>query len=128
MKELSATAERSQRIWVPAGQLWPLLSGPQAWSARPDRFAFDVTVPPGTRLRVVLGVNGTRPVVSTYELADEAPGLAVSMRAVTQSAFCWPGNLPGGKSETFAFAMADAAQRAANGYRDLIGTRASQQP
>lgn len=79
--ELLAIAERSQTIRVPASQLWTLLSGPQMWSAQPNRFAFDVTVPPSTRLRVVLGVNRSLPVIGTYEIEDEAPGLAMAMRA-----------------------------------------------
>lgn len=85
MKEPLVTVEQSQRIRVAADQLWPLLSGPQAWSALQNRFAFDVTVPPGTRLRVVLGLNGARPFAATYVLEDGAPGLAMSMRAGASS-------------------------------------------
>jgi uncharacterized protein YndB with AHSA1/START domain len=72
--------ERSQAISAPPGRLWTLLSGPQAWSIGPSQFAFDVTVPPDTTLRVVLGVNGTRPFVGTFQVQDEVPGQAISMR------------------------------------------------
>lgn len=85
MSEPLVTVERSQAIRVPAGRLWTLLSGPQAWSMRPGQFAFDVTVPPDTRLRVVLGVNGTWPFVGTFELQDEVPGQAMSMRLGAQA-------------------------------------------
>jgi hypothetical protein len=80
VSEELVTVERSQAIRVPADQLWTLMSGPQAWSVQPNRFAFDVTVPPGTRLRILLGVHGTRPFVGTYELEDQVPGQAMSMR------------------------------------------------
>lgn len=80
MVDSLVTVQRSLMIQVPAGQFWTLLSGPQAWSMRPDRFAFDVTVGSDTRLRVVLGVSGTRPFVRTYELEDAPPGLAMSTR------------------------------------------------
>jgi len=79
------TVERSQAIRVPADRLWTLLSGPQTWSMRPSQFAFDVTVAPDTRLRVVLGVNGTGPFVGTFELQDEVPGQAMSMRLGAQA-------------------------------------------
>jgi hypothetical protein len=80
VSEPLVTVERSEAIRAPSDRLWTLLSGPQAWSIRPSQFAFDVTVPPDTKLRVVLGVNGTRPFVGTFELQDEVPGQAMSMR------------------------------------------------
>lgn len=85
MSEPLVTVERSQAIRAPAGPVWTLVSGPQAWSVRPGQFAFDVTVPPGTRLRVVLGVNARGPFVGTFELQDEVPGQAISMRVGAQA-------------------------------------------
>jgi len=85
VSEPLVTVERSQAIRVPADRLWSLLSGPRAWSMRPSQFAFDVTVPPDTRLRVVLGVNRTGPFVGTFELQDEVPGQAMSMRLGAQA-------------------------------------------
>jgi hypothetical protein len=79
------TVERSQAIRVPADRLWSLLSGPQAWSMWPSQFAFDVAVPPDTRLRIVQGVNRTGPFVGTFELQDEVPGQAMSMRLGAQA-------------------------------------------
>jgi uncharacterized protein YndB with AHSA1/START domain len=82
---VTVEVERSQAIRVPADQLWTLLSGPQALSVPPNWFGFDVTVPPDTSLRVVLGVNGTLPFVWAYELQDEVPDRAISMRVAARA-------------------------------------------
>ena len=67
-------------VAAPATRVWPLLSGPEAWLLRPDRFAFDVEVPPATRCRVVIGVTGAAPAVTLYEVAEDVPGQVVSLR------------------------------------------------
>lgn len=72
--------ERSQVIGAPRERVWPLLSGPQAWLLRPDRFAFDVQVPLTDRCRVVIGLTGTEPTVTIYEVTDEVPGEVMSLR------------------------------------------------
>jgi hypothetical protein len=72
--------ERSVPVSAPAARVWPLLSGPEAWLLRPDRFAFDVEVPPAIICRVVIGVTGTGPVVTLYEVVEDVPGEVVSLR------------------------------------------------
>lgn len=72
--------ERSVLAGAPAARVWPVLSGPGAWSLRPDRFAFDVEVPPAARCRVVIGVTGAAPTVTLYEVVEEVPGEVVSLR------------------------------------------------
>lgn len=72
--------ERSLSIDAPRERVWSLLSSPQAWSLRPDRFAFDVQVPPADRCRVVIGLTGTEPVIAIYEVVEEIPGEVISLR------------------------------------------------
>lgn len=72
--------ERSVLTDAPAGKVWPLLSGPEAWLLRPDRFAFDVDVPPAARCRVVIGMTEAGPAVTLYEVVEEVPGEVVSLR------------------------------------------------
>lgn len=72
--------EESVPVAAPAARVWPLLSGPEAWLLRPDRFAFDVEVPPAVRCRAVIGVTGAAPAVTLYEVTDDVPGQVVSLR------------------------------------------------
>lgn len=72
--------ERSVPVGAPVGRVWPLVSGPDAWLLRPDRFAFDVEVPPATKCRVVIGVAGAAPTVTLYEVVEEVPGKVVALR------------------------------------------------
>lgn len=72
--------ERSVSVGAPATKVWPLLSGPEAWLLRPDRFAFDIEVPPAVRCRVVIGVTGAGPTVTLYEVVEDLPGEMLSLR------------------------------------------------
>lgn len=71
--------EESVPVAAPAARVWPLVSGPGVWLLRPDRFAFDVEVPPAIRCRVVIGVTAGAPAVTLYEVADDVPGQVVSL-------------------------------------------------
>jgi carbon monoxide dehydrogenase subunit G len=75
----SVLVERSQAVAAPVGQVWPLLSGPEAMALRPGSFAFDVAAPSAARLRTVLSVPGARPIFVTYQVIEEVPGQVVSL-------------------------------------------------
>src|SRR5260370_12450234 len=75
----SVLVERSQAVVAPVGQVWPLLSGPEAMALRPGSFAFDVAAPSAARLRMVLSVPGARPIFVVYEVVEEVAGQAVSL-------------------------------------------------
>ena len=79
MRHSPAEVTRSQVIDAPPERVWSLLSSPAAWSLLPAMFAFDVTAPPGSRLRIMLGLGKAGPVCVPYEIAEEAPGQAISM-------------------------------------------------
>src|SRR5258708_5559734 len=70
---------RSLVIDASPERVWSLLSSPEAWSLRPAMFAFDVTAPPGSRLRIMLGLGKAGPICVLYEIAEEAPGQAISL-------------------------------------------------
>ncbi|HEV2240421.1 MAG TPA: hypothetical protein VGR98_05205 [Streptosporangiaceae bacterium] len=69
---------RSQVIDASPERVWSLLGSPEAWSLRPAMFAFDVTAPPGSLLRIMLGRGRAGPICVLYEIAEEVPGKAIS--------------------------------------------------
>jgi uncharacterized protein YndB with AHSA1/START domain len=79
MRHSPAEVARSQVIDAPPDRVWSLLSSPEAWSLLPAMFAFDVTAPPGSRLRIILGLDKAGPTCVPYEIAEEAPGQAISL-------------------------------------------------
>lgn len=123
--------ERSLLVGAPRERVWPVLSGPQAWLLRPDRFAFDVQVPPAGRCRVVIGVTGAEPVITIYEVAEEVPGEVVSLRRQG-----WPARdspvltlsaVPDGEGTLASIAVGFAAPRGGSGlaeenWRQLLPT------
>jgi hypothetical protein len=82
MRHSPIVVERSQLIDAPPERVWSLLASPEAWSLRPARFAFDVTAPAGSRLRVVLGLGRAGPVCVLYEISGEMPGQAISLHTL----------------------------------------------
>ena len=79
MRHSPVVVARSLVIDASPERVWSLLSSPEAWSLRPAMFAFDVTAPPGSRLRIMLGLGKAGPICVLYEIAEEAPGQAISL-------------------------------------------------
>jgi hypothetical protein len=79
MRHSPVVVARSLVIDASPERVWSLLSSPEAWSLRPAMFAFDVTPPPGSRLRIVLGLGKAGPICVLYEIAEEVPGQAISL-------------------------------------------------
>jgi hypothetical protein len=89
MRHSPAAVARSLVIDASPDRVWSLLSSPQAWSLRPAMFAFDVTAPPGGRLRIMLGLGKAGPICVLYEIAEEGPGQAICLHT--------PATLPPGR-------------------------------
>lgn len=89
MRHSPVVVARSLVIDASPERVWSLLSSPEAWSLRPAMFAFDVTAPPGSRLRIMLGLGKPGPICVLYEIAEEAPGQAISLQT--------PATLPPGR-------------------------------
>jgi hypothetical protein len=81
MRHSPVVVERSQVVDALPERVWSLLSSPQAWSLRPARFAFDVTAPAGSRLRIMLGLVRGDPRCVLYEIS-EVPGQAISLHTL----------------------------------------------
>jgi uncharacterized protein YndB with AHSA1/START domain len=79
MRHSPVVVARSLVIDASPERVWSLLASPQAWSLRPAMFAFDVTAPPGGRLRIMLGLGKAGPICVLYEIAEEEPGQAISL-------------------------------------------------
>lgn len=71
--------ERSRFIGAAPNDVWRLMTGPEAWSLRQDRFAFDVDIAGHARARVVLSAIGGRPGTSVYLIHDDVPGHTQSL-------------------------------------------------
>jgi hypothetical protein len=82
MRDSPVVVVRSQLIDALPERVWSLLSSAEAWSLRPTSFAFDVTAPAGSRLRVVLGLSRAGPICGLYAISGEVPGQAVSLHAL----------------------------------------------
>ena len=82
MRHSPVVVARSQLIDAPPERVGSLLSGAEAWSLRPTGFAFDVTAPAGSRLRVALGLSRAGPICGLYAISEEVPGHAVSLHAL----------------------------------------------
>lgn len=80
MGNSTVVVTRSQVIQAPPERVWSLLSSPEAWSLRPAKFAFDVTVPEGNPLRLMLGLGGAGPICVLYETSEEVPGRTMSLQ------------------------------------------------
>jgi len=80
MRHSPVEVSRSQVIDASPERVWSLLGSPQAWSLRPAMFAFDVTAPPGSRLRIMLGLGKAGPICVLYEIAGEVPGQAICLQ------------------------------------------------
>jgi Polyketide cyclase / dehydrase and lipid transport len=83
MRHSPVVVARSQVIDASPERVWSLLSSPEAWSLRPAMFAFDVTAPPGQRLRITLGLGRAGPICMLYEISEEVPGQAISLHTPT---------------------------------------------
>src|SRR5215471_15742876 len=81
MRHSPVVVARSQVIDAPPERAWSLLSSPEAWSLRPAMFAFDVTAPPGSRLRITLGLDRAGPACALYEVSEEVAGQAICLHA-----------------------------------------------
>jgi hypothetical protein len=79
MRHSPVVVARSLVIDASPERVWSLLASPQAWSLRPAMFAFDVTAPPGGRLRIMLGLGKAGPICVLYEIAEEVPGQAICL-------------------------------------------------
>ena len=79
MRLSQLTVERTETIGAAPDRVWALLSSPGAWSLRRARFAFDVTAPPGTRLRMMIGMTSRDSFSTLYQVRDDVPGQVMTL-------------------------------------------------